>query len=174
MGHGERQVQEKIQDAGDAGRYQGAEETFRHATGAAWQPVVDSSSYTGRVAAHPQNGWRVMRDIRRVLRRSPYLKALFQIFALFSLVCSMGAAASEQGDNVMVEMTTSKGVITLELDVKKAPLTVANFLEYVNSGHYDGTIFHRVIPGFVIQGWDKSGMRKKPPGPRLRTRPTMD
>ncbi|MGB1774420.1 MAG: peptidylprolyl isomerase, partial [Arenicellales bacterium] len=46
----------------------------------------------------------------------------------------MGAAASEQGDNVMVEMTTSKGVITLELDAEKAPLTVANFLEYVNSG----------------------------------------
>ena len=62
----------------------------------------------------------------------------------------------------MVEMTTSKGVITLELDAEKAPLTVANFLEYVNSGHYDGTIFHRVIPGFVIQGGGmESGMREK-------------
>ena len=62
----------------------------------------------------------------------------------------------------MVEMTTSKGVITLELDAEKAPLTVANFLEYVKSGHYDGTIFHRVIPGFVIQGGGmESGMREK-------------
>ena len=62
----------------------------------------------------------------------------------------------------MVEMTTSKGVITLELDAERAPVTVANFLEYVNSGHYDGTIFHRVIPGFVIQGGGmESGMREK-------------
>ena len=52
----------------------------------------------------------------------------------------------------MVEMTTSKGVIELALDTDNAPITVANFLAYVQSKHYDGTIFHRVIPGFVIQG----------------------
>ena len=68
----------------------------------------------------------------------------------------------------MVEMTTSKGVITLELDAEKAPLTVANFLEYVNSGHYDSTIFHRVIPGFVIQGGGmESGMREKATRPPI-------
>ncbi len=62
----------------------------------------------------------------------------------------------------MVEMTTSKGVIELELDAKNAPVTVANFLEYAKSGHYDGTIFHRVIPGFVIQGGGlQSGMAEK-------------
>ncbi len=62
----------------------------------------------------------------------------------------------------MVEMTTSKGVIQLELDAENAPITVANFLEYVKSGHYDGTIFHRVIPGFVIQGGGlESGMKEK-------------
>ena len=44
------------------------------------------------------------------------------------------------------------GVVTLELDQEKAPKTVANFLAYVQKGHYDGTIFHRVIPGFMIQG----------------------
>ena len=65
----------------------------------------------------------------------------------------------------MVEMTTSKGVIRLELDAKNAPITVANFLEYVKSGHYDGTIFHRVIPGFVIQGGGlQSGMTEKATG----------
>ena len=65
----------------------------------------------------------------------------------------------------MVELTTSKGVIELELDAKNAPLTVANFLEYVKSGHYDGTIFHRVIPGFVIQGGGlQSGMVEKATG----------
>jgi len=47
---------------------------------------------------------------------------------------------------------TSMGTITLELDEEKAPTTVANFAEYAKSGHYDGTIFHRVIDGFMIQG----------------------
>ena len=47
---------------------------------------------------------------------------------------------------------TSKGTITLELDEKKAPRSVANFAEYAKSGFYDGTIFHRVIDGFMIQG----------------------
>lgn len=47
---------------------------------------------------------------------------------------------------------TSMGSITLELDDAKAPVTVANFLDYAKSGHYDGTIFHRVIDGFMIQG----------------------
>jgi peptidyl-prolyl cis-trans isomerase B (cyclophilin B) len=51
-----------------------------------------------------------------------------------------------------VELTTSAGVIRLELDDAKAPKTVANFLAYVNKGHYDGTVFHRVIKGFMIQG----------------------
>jgi peptidyl-prolyl cis-trans isomerase B (cyclophilin B) len=51
-----------------------------------------------------------------------------------------------------VELTTSAGVIRLELDDTKAPQTVANFLSYVNKGHYDGTVFHRVIKGFMIQG----------------------
>jgi peptidyl-prolyl cis-trans isomerase B (cyclophilin B) len=51
-----------------------------------------------------------------------------------------------------VELKTSAGTITLELDDAKAPQTVANFLAYVNKGHYDGTIFHRVIKGFMVQG----------------------
>jgi len=65
----------------------------------------------------------------------------------------------------MVEMVTSKGVIKLELDAEKAPTTVANFIAYVKSGHFEGTIFHRVIPGFVIQGGGlESGMREKKTG----------
>lgn len=51
-----------------------------------------------------------------------------------------------------VELKTSMGPIVIELDEAKAPKTVANFLNYVRSGHYDGTIFHRVINGFMIQG----------------------
>jgi peptidyl-prolyl cis-trans isomerase B (cyclophilin B) len=62
-----------------------------------------------------------------------------------------------------VTLTTSKGEITIELDEAKAPVTSRNFLSYVASGHFDGTIFHRVIPDFMIQGggFDIS-MRQKP------------
>jgi len=52
----------------------------------------------------------------------------------------------------MVKLETDMGDITIELDDEKAPVTAANFLNYVKSGHYDGTIFHRVIDGFMIQG----------------------
>jgi peptidyl-prolyl cis-trans isomerase A (cyclophilin A) len=51
-----------------------------------------------------------------------------------------------------VKLDTTLGEIVLELDAAKAPKTAANFVEYVRSGHYDGTVFHRVIPGFMIQG----------------------
>jgi peptidyl-prolyl cis-trans isomerase B (cyclophilin B) len=53
---------------------------------------------------------------------------------------------------MMIKLETSKGDIQIELDSEKAPVTVENFLGYVRSGHYDGTIFHRVIDGFMIQG----------------------
>ena len=49
-------------------------------------------------------------------------------------------------------MSTSKGNIRIELDAEKAPISTKNFLDYVSEGHYDGLIFHRVIPGFMIQG----------------------
>lgn len=64
---------------------------------------------------------------------------------------------------VMILMKTSKGDITLELDKEKAPKTVANFMKYVESGHYNGVIFHRVIGGFMIQGggFDEN-MNQKP------------
>jgi peptidyl-prolyl cis-trans isomerase B (cyclophilin B) len=52
----------------------------------------------------------------------------------------------------MIKMNTNKGTIVLELDAEKAPITVANFIQYAKDGFYDGTIFHRVIDGFMIQG----------------------
>jgi peptidyl-prolyl cis-trans isomerase B (cyclophilin B) len=62
-----------------------------------------------------------------------------------------------------VRLGTTFGDITLELDATKAPLTVANFLEYAESGHYTNTIFHRVIDGFMIQGGGfEPGMKQKP------------
>ncbi|MBL0726320.1 peptidylprolyl isomerase [Piscinibacter sp. HJYY11] len=62
-----------------------------------------------------------------------------------------------------IELQTSKGNIRLELDEAKAPVTVANFVSYVEKGHYDGTVFHRVIKGFMIQGGGfEPGMKQKP------------
>lgn len=61
-----------------------------------------------------------------------------------------------------IKFETTEGDIVLELDGRRAPITVANFLELVDSGYYDGTIFHRVIPGFMIQGGGHT------PGPKLK------
>lgn len=62
----------------------------------------------------------------------------------------------------MVKLHTNYGVITIELDSDKAPITVQNFLNYVNNGHYDNTLFHRVIDNFMIQGGGyEPGMRQK-------------
>ncbi|WP_395142236.1 peptidylprolyl isomerase [Schlegelella aquatica] len=67
-----------------------------------------------------------------------------------------------------VELHTNHGVIKLELDAQKAPKTVENFLNYVRRGHYDGTIFHRVIDGFMIQGGGfEPGMKQKPTDPPI-------
>ncbi len=62
------------------------------------------------------------------------------------------APAKASSGPAFVRLTTSKGEIVIELDRAKAPVTVANFLGYVRSGFYDGTVFHRVIPSFMIQG----------------------
>ena len=66
--------------------------------------------------------------------------------------------------NPQVELhIAGHGVITLELDQEKAPKSVANFLSYVKKGHYDNTVFHRVIPGFMLQGGGfEPGMTQKP------------
>jgi len=76
-------------------------------------------------------------------------------------------AAKAQGATAAkprVLLETSKGKIVLELDAQKAPKTVKNFLDYVKAGHYNGTIFHRVIAGFMIQGGDPLGQGIGGPG----------
>ena len=73
---------------------------------------------------------------------------VFRFLILSALLCSAQAFAA----NPLVEMTTSAGVIRIELYADKAPKTVANFLQYVKDKFYDGVLFHRVIDGFMIQG----------------------
>jgi len=76
------------------------------------------------------------------------------------------AAAEPERTQTMILMKTSKGDITLELDAEAAPKTVANFLSYVEEGHFNGTIFHRVIDGFMIQGGGFDENMNQKPAPR--------
>jgi len=81
------------------------------------------------------------------------MKQLFTaLFALLLCLASQSSHSSTQGKQPMVKLHTNKGIITFQLDPAKAPNTVKNFLEYVNSGFYSNTIFHRVIANFMIQG----------------------
>jgi cyclophilin family peptidyl-prolyl cis-trans isomerase len=75
------------------------------------------------------------------------MKLKFCAFFAGILLCAHALAADPQ-----VEFKTNMGTITLELFANKAPKTVENFLQYVRDGHFKGTVFHRVIPGFMIQG----------------------
>src|SRR3954470_18139352 len=82
-----------------------------------------------------------------------------RLLSALALLALAGLAAAA---NPQVEMKTSMGNITLELYPDKAPKTVDNFLQYVKDGHYKGTIFHRVIPGFMIQaGGFSNGLVEK-------------
>lgn len=75
------------------------------------------------------------------------------IFALlFVLASTLAVAADKVPAHPHIEMQTSLGTIKLELDGRQAPITVAHILKLVDSGFYDGTVFHRVIPGFMVQG----------------------
>lgn len=78
------------------------------------------------------------------------------LFALFSMIaipsCANENDTTGASKMITVLITTNQGDITLELDSEKAPDSVANFVQYANDGHYNGTIFHRVIPGFMVQG----------------------
>ncbi|MBD5552945.1 MAG: peptidyl-prolyl cis-trans isomerase [Desulfovibrio sp.] len=75
------------------------------------------------------------------------------VVAMFVLLCAAVAnAATKAADEPLVKLETNYGDIVIQLNGRKAPRTVDNFIQYVKSGHYDGTIFHRVIKGFMIQG----------------------
>ena len=81
-----------------------------------------------------------------------YGKLALAGLTMLALIMVIGTSARAERSNPLVRLETSLGEITLELYPDKAPATVANFLQYVREGFYDGTIFHRVINGFMIQG----------------------
>ena len=99
--------------------------------------------------------------MNRVKKFGGYWAVLF--FTVTILTLGLGGNAFTKGKNPMVKLTTNKGEFVLELDQDKAPDTVANFLGYVKDGFYDGTIFHRVIDGFMVQGGGfTEDMQQKP------------
>lgn len=74
------------------------------------------------------------------------------VFAFAALILLIVAGCSEKMKKEIAVFETSKGTIEVELDRQNAPVTVENFVSYVKAKHFDGTVFHRVIPGFMIQG----------------------
>src|SRR4051812_12343316 len=93
------------------------------------------------------------------------------LFAVFALVLTLGAhaAAPTAAANPQVEVRTNMGSFVIELYPENAPNTVKNFLQYVNDGFYNGTIFHRVMPGFMIQGGGfTSSFQEKPTRPAIK------
>lgn len=94
------------------------------------------------------------------------MRTFLFVSALFCLTVTTAWAGPK------VALTTNKGVIVLELDAAKAPVTVENFLTYVKEGFYSGTVFHRVIKGFMIQGGGMdASMSRKRDTPPSGTRP---
>ena len=88
-------------------------------------------------------------DLERYFMKRNIIPIVISILVSFALIA---CHSHKSQASVQVELQTSMGAIRIELDPDKAPRTVDNFLAYVRDGHYDGTIFHRVIKGFMIQG----------------------
>ena len=100
------------------------------------------------------------------------MRRFFAVAAALLLSCgvSLGADTAKKGGKPVVLLETSMGDIKVELYPDKAPITVKNFLAYVNGGHYDGLVFHRVIRGFMIQGggFTPDMKEKRPAHPPIR------
>ena len=94
------------------------------------------------------------------------MKAILIATLIVVGVVLAAGAADKPGDNPKVVLDTSKGKIVLELYLQKAPETVVNFLSYVDAKFYDGTVFHRVIPSFMIQGGGFTVFMKRKSGKR--------
>ncbi len=96
------------------------------------------------------------------------MKSILTLLIALALVATVSTRSTVAADPVVVDLTTSEGVIRLELDADKAPASVANFVAYVKAGHYAGTVFHRVIQEFMIQGGGMAAdLMEKPTNPPI-------
>jgi peptidyl-prolyl cis-trans isomerase B (cyclophilin B) len=100
---------------------------------------------------------------RKIIQMKQITALLFNLVFLIAPLSAIAGGQTTTGDTtVNVRMQTNKGEMVLELYADKAPITVENFIEYAKSGFYNGTIFHRVIPAFMIQGGGfEPGMKEK-------------
>ncbi len=98
-----------------------------------------------------------------------WLKGLLVAVLSCAVAMTLGSEANATGKNPQVKLTTTMGDIILELYPDKAPATVENFLQYVKDGFYNGTVFHRVINGFMIQGGGMdANLKPKPTRPSIK------
>src|SRR5213595_1362577 len=96
------------------------------------------------------------------------MKRMLILAALSGVLAGCGAETASADKNTVVVMETSKGTIKVELFADKSPITVKNFLSYVDDKFYDGTIFHRVIPNFMIQGGGFQDGKEKTTKPSIK------
>jgi len=114
-------------------------------------------------------GWRIVYEGAAWSAITRRVEILFESADAPTRDHAIIAASPTTQDHTMVKLHTNFGVITLELDAAKAPITVENFLEYVRNGFYANTVFHRVIDGFMIQGGGfEPGMKQKPTGDNIQ------
>jgi peptidyl-prolyl cis-trans isomerase A (cyclophilin A) len=101
------------------------------------------------------------------------VKNLFLTISILGLLMNLATTIQAENTNPKVTMKTSMGEVTIELYPDKAPITVNNFLSYVDEKFYDGTIFHRVMKGFMIQGGGLTpDLRSKPVKPAIKNEAT--
>ncbi len=115
------------------------------------------------ITTRPKTGAAAATTVHNASQRRRW--ALMSLGAVMLLIGLLFSQVAQANDAVgpRVRLATNMGDIVLELDAKAAPKTVANFIRYVNEKHYDGTIFHRVIDGFMIQGGGYTpDMQQKP------------
>jgi cyclophilin family peptidyl-prolyl cis-trans isomerase len=106
-------------------------------------------------------------------RRSLVLSLVIASALPLAALAQAPSACSPKGNAVKVKLSTSMGPIVIELNKEKAPISTENFVKYVEAGHYNGTIFHRVIDGFMIQGGGfTKDMQQKPTQPPIKNEST--